>query len=166
MLHGRVDANDGEDAVMNEVQEIDVERIMERIRENIRRRKSAGDIPAPEHDDSSLFADGQVAADVAYLHSGYDITNVSLVSHRRILGSLVRAAKKVIWQLLAPILERQVAYNAASTRVTIHLKDWVEAQRQISDTLREAIGASRRGCSGARAESAGAEASSPGRFKL
>ena len=140
MLHGRVDANDGEDAVMNEVQDIDVEQIMERIRENIRRRRSAGDIPAPEHD-TSLFAHGQVAADFAYLHSGYDITNVSLVSHRRILGSLVGATKKVIRKLLAPVLERQVAYNAASTRVTTHLKDWVEAQRQIGDTLREDIGA-------------------------
>ena len=120
----------------DEVQQIDVERVMERIRENIRRRRSAGDIPAPEHD-TSPFADDQVAADLAYLHSGYDITDVSLVSHRRILGSLVLAAKKVFRKLLAPVLERQVAYNAASTRVTTHLKDWVEAQRQIGDTLRE-----------------------------
>ena len=125
---------------MNEVQQIDVEQIMERIRENIRRRRSAGDIPTPEHD-TSPFADDQVAADLAYLHSGYDITNVSLVSHRRILGSLVLATKKVFRKLLAPVLDRQVAYNAASTRVTTHLKDWVEAQRQISDTLREDIDA-------------------------
>jgi SAM-dependent methyltransferase len=132
-----LDANDGEDAVMNEVQEIDVERIMERIRENIRRRRSTG---ASERG-TSTFLHGQVAADFAYLHSGYDINNVSLVSHRRLLGSLVLATKKVIRKLLAPILDRQVAYNAASTRVATHLKDWVEAQGQISDALRVEIGA-------------------------
>ena len=125
---------------MNEVQEIDVERIMERIRENIRRRRSTGDIPAPERG-TSTFLHGQVAADFAYLHSGYDINNVSLVSHRRLLGSLVLATKKVIRKLLAPILDRQVAYNAASTRVATHLKDWVEAQGHISDALRVEIGA-------------------------
>jgi O-antigen chain-terminating methyltransferase len=125
---------------MNEAQEIDVERIMERIRENIRRRRSIGDLPAPERD-TSTFLHGQVAADFAYLHSSYDINNVSLVSHRRILGSLVLATKKIVRKLLAPILERQVAYNAASTRVATHLKDWVEAQGQISDTLRVDIGA-------------------------
>ena len=125
---------------MNEVQEIDVEQIMERIRENIKRRRSAGDIPAPERD-TSTFLHGQVAADLAYLHSGYDITNVPLVSHRRVLGSLVLATKKAIRKLLAPILERQVAYNAASTRVATHLKDGVEAQGRISDTLRVEIAA-------------------------
>jgi O-antigen chain-terminating methyltransferase len=140
VLLGRVDANDGEDAVMNEVQEIDVEQIMERIRDNIRRRRSAGDISIPEQD-TSPFLHGQVAADFAALHSGYDINDVPLVSHRRILGSLVLATKRVVRKLLAPILERQVAYNAASTRVTTHLKDWVEAQRQIGDTLRRDIAA-------------------------
>ena len=140
MLYGRVDANDREDAVMNEVQEIDVERIMERIRENIRRRRSAGDIPTPEPD-TSPFLHGQVTADFDYLHSGYDINTVPLVSHRRVLGSLVLATKKVIRKLLAPILERQVAYNAASARVATALKDWVVAQGQISDALRQDIGA-------------------------
>jgi O-antigen chain-terminating methyltransferase len=139
-MHGRVDANDREDAVMNEVQEIDVEQIMERIRENIRRRRSAGDIPTPEHD-TSPFLHGQVAADLDYLHSGYDINNMPLVSHRRILGSFVLFTKKVIRKLLAPILERQVTYNAASARVATALKDCVVAQGQISDALRQDIGA-------------------------
>jgi SAM-dependent methyltransferase len=134
-----MDAN-GEDAVMNEVQEIDVEQIMERIRENIKRRRSAGEIPAPERD-TSTFLHGQVAADFASLHSGYDINNVSLVSHRRMLGSFVLATKNVVRKLLAPVLERQVAFNAASTRVATHLRDCVEAQGQVSATLREELGA-------------------------
>src|SRR5687768_8391163 len=123
-----------EDALMHQVQEIDVEEIMERIRERIKHRRSVSDIPAPEHEPSP-FAHGQVADDFAYLHSGYDLNTVSFVSHRRVLGSLVLAAKKVIRQLIAPIVERQSAYNAASTRVVTHLKDWVEAQQQRIDMV-------------------------------
>src|SRR6266542_2416761 len=110
---------------MGEVQEIDVEQIMDRIRENIRRRRGAtGDSPASESH-LSPFDSGQAAADLAYLHSGYEIRNISFVSHRRVVGPLIVAAKKALRKLLTPILERQVLYNAASTRVTTHLKEWV-----------------------------------------
>ena len=110
---------------MGEVQEIDVEQIMDRIRENIRRRRGAtGDSPTSENH-LSPFESGQAAADFAYLHSGHDIQNVSFVSHRGVVGPLVVAAKKALRKLLAPILERQVAYNVASARVASHLKEWV-----------------------------------------
>src|SRR5436309_6093803 len=109
---------------MGEVQEIDVEQIMDRIRENIRRRRSAGDSPTSENH-LSPFDSGQAAADLAYLHSGHDVRNVSFVSHRGAVGPLVVAAKKALRKLLTPILDRQVAYNAASARVTTHLKEWV-----------------------------------------
>ena len=110
---------------MGEVQEIDVEQIMDRIRENIRRRRgAAGDSPASENH-LSPFDSGQAAADLAYLHSGCDVRNVSFVSHRGVIGPLVVAAKKALRKLLTPILDRQVAYNAASARVTTHLKEWV-----------------------------------------
>ena len=67
---------------------------------------------------------------------GYDINDVSLVSHRRILGSLVLATKKVVRKLLAPILERQVAYNAASTRRDDPSEGLGRSAGQIGDTLR------------------------------
>jgi hypothetical protein len=115
----------GEDEVMDQAQEIDVEQIMGRIRENIRRRRGAEGHPTSgKH--TSPFDDGQAAADFAYLHSGYDIQHVSFVSHRRILGPLVVAVKKALRKLLTPILERQIAYNAASVRVTTHIKDWID----------------------------------------
>jgi len=110
---------------MGEVQEIDVEQIMDRIRENIRRRRgAAGDSPTSENL-LSPFDSGQAAADLAYLHSGHDIRNASFVSHRGAVGPLVVAAKKALRKLLTPILDRQVAHNAASARVTTHLKEWV-----------------------------------------
>jgi 2-polyprenyl-3-methyl-5-hydroxy-6-metoxy-1,4-benzoquinol methylase len=109
---------------MGEGQEIDVEQIMAQIRENIRRRRTAGENPVPESR-SSPFDDGHAAADFAHLHSGYDIQNVSIVSNRRVVGSVIVAVTKALRRLLTPILDRQVTYNAASTRVTTHLKEWV-----------------------------------------
>ena len=97
---------------MDQVQEIDVEQIMGRIRENIRRRRGAEGHPVSgKH--TSPFDDGQAAADFAYLHSGYDIRHGSFVSHRRMLGRLAVAVKQLLARLLTPILERQSAYNAA-----------------------------------------------------
>jgi SAM-dependent methyltransferase len=120
---------------MDQVQEIDVEQIMRRIRENIRRRRGAEEHPTSEKH-TSPFADGQAATDFAYLHSGYDIQHVSFVSHRRILGPLLIAVKKVLRKLLTPILERQTAYNAANVRVTTHIKDWIASlDRQHTLTL-------------------------------
>src|SRR5438093_7285756 len=121
---------------MGGVQEIDVEQIMDQIRENIRRRRTAGESPVPENR-VSPFDDGQAAADFAQLHSGYDIWNVSFASNRRVVGSVVVAARKVLRKLLAPMLDWQVAYNAASTRVTTHLKEWVGAlDREQAQAIR------------------------------
>src|SRR5262245_41569109 len=72
----------GEEEVMGKGQEIDVEQIMAQIRENIRRRRTAGERPVPENR-SSPFDDGHAAADFARLHSDYNIQNVSIVSNRR-----------------------------------------------------------------------------------
>jgi SAM-dependent methyltransferase len=115
----------GEDEAMDQAQEIDVEEIMRRIRENIRRRRGAEGQPTSEQR-ASPFENGQAAADFAYLHSGCDVQHVSFSSHRRIVGSLVIAVKKVLRKLLTPILERQSAYNAVNVRVTTHIRDWIE----------------------------------------
>ena len=109
---------------MGEEHEVDVEQIMARIRESIRRRRGLEESPKA-NDDASPFEDSQAAVDFAYLHSGHDIRRVSFVSHRPMLGPLVVAVKKALMQLLTPILDRQASYNAASTRVTTHIKEWI-----------------------------------------
>ena len=123
---------------MDQAQEIDVEQIMRRIRENVRRRRVAEGHPTSEKH-VLPFGDGQAAADFADLHFGYDIQHVSLPSHRRIVGPLVVAAKQVLRKLLTPILERQSAYNAAGVRVTTHIRDWIETlarqQALVSEQL-------------------------------
>jgi SAM-dependent methyltransferase len=109
---------------MAEVQEIDVEQLMERIRENIRRRKNLQEQPISE-ERTSPFDDGEAAADLAYLHSGYDSRTVPVASPRPVIGPLVVAVKKALRKLFAPALSAQVAYNAASTRVVTHMKEWI-----------------------------------------
>lgn len=136
---------------MDEPQEIDVEQIMERIRENIRRRRTGGEgLPLSQMgrgETPPLQTGGQVAADLASLHSGYDIYHIPFTSHRRILGPLVVFAKKILRKLLTPILTRQVAYNAANARVVTHLKEQLEAlgeevqvtQAQALQAMREKV---------------------------
>jgi hypothetical protein len=111
---------------MNEVREVDVEQIMRRIRENVRQKRGAEALP-PRDTRASPFDDGQGAVDFAHLGSSYDIKHVPLSSHRSLVGPLVVAIKKALRMLLTPILDRQVAYNAANVRVTAHLREWIEA---------------------------------------
>ena len=109
---------------MGDVLEIDVKQLMNRIRESIGQRTRAGEDPTHENH-ASPFDDGQATADFGSLHSGYDIRNVSFVSHRPLVGPLVVAVKKTLRKLLTPILDRQVAYNIAIIRVTAHIKEWI-----------------------------------------
>jgi SAM-dependent methyltransferase len=101
--------------VVAEAQDADVQQVMERIRENIRRRRSL------EHGSTSeplapAFDHGQEAPDFAHLQSVGDLRKISFTSHRWLLGPLIIAVKKMLFTLLTPLLERQATYNAASAR--------------------------------------------------
>src|SRR5574337_1556991 len=138
---------------MDELQEIDVEQVMDRIRENIRRRRTgekgfspsdqrAGINPAPTEQGAEprpygtgggtppLRTDGRMTADLASLRSGYDIYHVHLTSHRKIVGSFIVFLKKLLQTLLTPFFERQVAYNATNVRVATYLKEQIDALGQ------------------------------------
>ena len=75
-------------------------------------------------------SDDEVVANLTSLHAGYDICNTPLTSHRRVVGPAIGLTKKILRQLVTPILRRQVAYNAANTRVVTHLKQQGEALAQ------------------------------------
>lgn len=98
---------------MDKVEEIDVEQIMADARQSIARRGIAEDSPVCA-DVRPGVRRGQAASDLSYLHAAADIQNIPLTSHRPVVGSVVVAVKKVLQQLLTPILNRQVAYNSAS----------------------------------------------------
>ncbi len=105
---------------MDGASEIDVERIRQRIRDNLRRRREESSVP-----DAGLPPlNARVAADVAALHDTAD--DAPLTSHRRLLGPLVVLAKKLLRALLAPTLRRQAEYNRANARVVSALWQWTD----------------------------------------
>ncbi len=74
----------------------------------------------------SPAANGRVAADLASLQSGYNVSQIHFTSHRTVLGPVVISLKKVLRRLLTPILERQLAYNGANARLASYLCEQVE----------------------------------------
>src|ERR687888_630942 len=113
--------------MMDHVEEIDINEIVEQIREKIRVHQqefSRLDVAGP-------LSDGPTATDLASLQSSYDIY---FTSHRKALGRLVVSAKQVLRKLLTPILERQSTYNAANARVTSYLCKQLERvlQQQVA----------------------------------
>src|SRR5262249_6944652 len=106
--------------------EIDVEQLMQGFRDNIGKRRSDGSPPNA----SGPRSESQMPADIGFLQSDYDIQHISLTSHRKVMGRLVVFAKNVLRQLLTPILERQVAFNGTTARVTSSLWEQVEETRQ------------------------------------
>jgi len=111
---------------MPETLEIDVEQLMQGFQDNIGKRRSEGSPPNA----SAPRSESQMPADIGFLQSDYDIQHISLTSHRKVMGRLVVFAKNVLRQLLTPILERQVAFNATTARVASSLWEQVEGTRQ------------------------------------
>jgi SAM-dependent methyltransferase len=113
----------------------DLERLMQRARDRVATR---GHSPAPRPGpDTRSRMPRLIAADVALLHASYDTQRVEFTSHRSILGPLIVLAKGIVRQLLRPILERQVAYNAANTRVTSCLAERTEILDRLVQQLGE-----------------------------
>jgi SAM-dependent methyltransferase len=102
---------------MDDVQEIDVKEMMEQIREKIRMRQQDLSLS----DTSDPLSNSPIATDLACLQSNYDIYHIPFTSHRRGIGRFIVLAKQILRKLLTPILERQLAYNAANVRVASYL---------------------------------------------
>jgi 2-polyprenyl-3-methyl-5-hydroxy-6-metoxy-1,4-benzoquinol methylase len=120
---------------MDQTQEIDVERIMERIKDTIRKRRLESSVT----ESAPLAHNEQMLTDLAALHNSYDIYHVHFTSHRKILGWLVVSLKKVWRMLLTPILERQVAYNAMNSRVASALWEHLERVSQQQTAALQAL---------------------------
>ena len=92
-------------------QEVDVQQVMERIREAVRRRRNNEE--SPPH---AAASNGALSPGLAHLQSLGELGKVTIASHRRLLGLFVVKVKKMLLKLLTPILEQQAAYNAAAVR--------------------------------------------------
>src|SRR5262245_19777893 len=127
---------------MAESPEVDVERIMEQIRENVRKRQQrespSDDASPPPSDGASPPPPEPVLEELTALHCGYALYPLHFTSHRRGVGLMVVWAKKLLQKLLTPVLERQSAYNAANARVSAQLWEQAGTWRQQQATALQA----------------------------
>ncbi|KUG21234.1 hypothetical protein ASZ90_009016 [hydrocarbon metagenome] len=131
--------------------EINVEEIMEKIRENIRRRKEAGLYPADPDPAavSSLSSwhghatgsNSGFSRDLAYLSGNWDIQNRSyfISSHRPVAGKFLVKGRQLVHgevrRYVDPVIWKQAEFNRATGRVL------EELNRQVSgiESLRQQI---------------------------
>jgi len=121
-------------------EQLDAKRIIEKIRESLKPRlhftpTQASASPPPVGSVSSQplppgAGNDPLAQDLSFLHAGSGIYHIPVRTHRKVLGSTVVFAKKLLRRLLTPVLEPQVAYNAVKTRVVQTLKNQVKSLLQ------------------------------------
>ncbi|MDG6256467.1 MAG: methionine biosynthesis protein MetW [Methanomicrobiaceae archaeon] len=132
--------------------EINVEEIMEKIRENIRRRKEAGispsnpdpaAIPASPRQGSPAGSNADIARDLAYLTGNWDIQNNSyfISSHRPYVGKfLVRGRELVhgeVRRYVNPMFWKQAEFNRAAGRMLDEVARQVSGIEPLRQQIRE-----------------------------
>jgi 2-polyprenyl-3-methyl-5-hydroxy-6-metoxy-1,4-benzoquinol methylase len=120
---------------MEDQQQINVQEMVDEFRETIQKRQQKLRDAGPD----GTVPDGPVAFDLASLHNNYDIYNIHFVSHRGGVGWLVVLAKRLLHKLLTPILERQLIYNAANTRIATHIWRQFAEQAATSQAVQEVV---------------------------
>jgi SAM-dependent methyltransferase len=115
---------------MDDGQQIDIEEIVGEFREKIRSHRQGFSYV----DAASPLSEASVGPDLASLQTSYDIYHIDFTSHRKGVGQFIVMAKQLLRKLLTPILERQVAYNMANTRITYWLYKRVEDLLQQQST--------------------------------
>lgn len=127
--------------------EINVEEIMEKIRENIRRRKEAGIYPP---DPDSLAApqapagsSTEIARDLAYLSGNWDIQNRSyfISSHRPVAGKVLVKGRELVHgevrRYVDPVIWKQAEFNRATGRVLEEVAREVSGIEPLRQQIRE-----------------------------
>jgi O-antigen chain-terminating methyltransferase len=111
--------------------EINIESVMGKIKENIHRRKTAGELP---HDPDALtapfFTSGSNSPfnrstihDLTYINSNWDISNNSyfISSHHPYLGKMLVKGRQIVHgevrRYVDPIISRQTGFNASAVRI-------------------------------------------------
>jgi SAM-dependent methyltransferase len=111
--------------------EINVEEIMEKIRENIRRRQTAGEhlpdpdsvIASPSSNFHAAESDNAIQRDLEYINSNWDIHNNSyfISSHRPYTGKFLVKGRQLVHgevrRYVDPMISRQVEFNGSTVRL-------------------------------------------------
>lgn len=122
-------------------EEIPTQQIIDKLRQTLEPRIGITDSLLSERVNSA--AQNEDDEDIALLKAGFDIYNIPITSYQRRLGSVVIAVRKIVRKLLKPILDRQVIYNFANTRVvqtlSIQLQKLQENQQTLEKKLRSEL---------------------------
>jgi SAM-dependent methyltransferase len=134
--------------------EINVEEIMDKIRENIRRRQTAGELP-PDSDilNSPLScsytdpkSDDSFQRDFTYISSNWDIHNNSytISSHRPYIGKVLVKGRQLVHgeirRYIDPVISWQTEFNACIVRILTRVSnEQTEFDRRIAQKIDIAI---------------------------
>ncbi|NJR22326.1 MAG: hypothetical protein HC786_09250 [Richelia sp. CSU_2_1] len=121
-----------------EYEEIPTQQIINKLRQTLEPRIGITPTPISDSGNSSIALE-EDDEDIAILKTGFDIYNVPITSYQRRLGSAVIAARKFVRKLLRPVLERQVIYNFANTRVVQTLSIKVQKLQADRENLEKEV---------------------------
>ena len=121
-----------------EYEEIPTQQIIDRLRQTLEPRIGIAEPSLPGRENSAIARD-EDDEDIALLKAGFDIYNIPITSYQRRLGSAVIAVRKIVRKLLRPVLERQVIYNFANTRVVQTLSIQLQKLQENQQTLEKKI---------------------------
>ncbi|MEG3848969.1 hypothetical protein QT971_16445 [Microcoleus sp. herbarium19] len=119
-------------------EEIPTQQIIDKLRQTLEPRIGIAQPPLSGTQNSTI-AQNEDDEDIALLKTGFDIYNVPITSYQRRLGSVVIAVRKIVRKLLKPVLERQVIYNFANTRVVQTLSTQLQKLQENQQTILKKI---------------------------
>ena len=119
-------------------EEIPTQQIIDKLRQTLEPRIGIAEPSLPGIKNSAIAGD-EDDEDIAVLKAGFDIYNIPITSYQRQLGSAVIAVRKIVRKLLRPVLERQVIYNFANTRVVQTLSIQLQKLQESQQTLEKKI---------------------------
>ena len=118
-------------------EEIPIQQIIDKLRQTLEPRIGIAERSLPGRENSA--ARDEDDEDIALLKAGFDIYNIPITSYQRRLGSAVIAVRKIVRKLLRPVLERQVIYNFANTRVVQTLSIQLQKLQENQQSLEKKI---------------------------
>jgi hypothetical protein len=119
-------------------EEIPTQQIIDKLRQTLEPRIGIAKLPLSGRENSTI-AQNEDDEDIALLKAGFDIYNIPITSYQRRLGSAVIAVRKIVRKLLKPVLDRQVIYNFANTRVVQTLSTQLQKLQENQQTLEKKI---------------------------
>ena len=116
---------------------IPTQQIIDKLRQTLEPRIGIAEVSLSERANSA--AQNEDDEDIALLKAGFDIYNIPITSYQRRLGSVVIAVRKIVRKLLKPVLDRQVIYNFANTRVVQTLSTQLQKLQENQQTLEKKL---------------------------